>query len=71
MTLKEAAVNEIFEMVRCDVQGKEKRAEYHSQIAKYLIELDRIHNEIDDADDNDEIFIGYLRKIMKGDDISD
>ena len=67
MTIKDAIGNELFEIIRCDVQGKKERAEYHSQIAKYLIELDRIHNEIDDADDNDEIFIGYLRKIMRGD----
>lgn len=66
MTLKDAICSERFEMVRCYAQGKEKRTEYHSQIAKYLTELYRIHNEIDDADDNDEIFIGYLRKIMKG-----
>ena len=67
MTLKEAIVNERFEMIGCVAQGKKEKAEYHRQIARYLIELDKIHDEIDDADDNDEIFIGYLRKIMKGD----
>lgn len=67
MTLKDAIIHERLEMIRFSAQGKEGTAEYHNQIAKYLIELNRIHNEIDDADDEDEIFIGYLRKIMKGD----
>lgn len=38
----------------------------HRQLAEWLKELKAIHDEIDDADDRDEIFIGYLRKKMRG-----
>lgn len=37
------------------------------QLAEWLKELKAIHDEIDDAADEDEIFIGYLRKKMRGD----
>lgn len=37
----------------------------HGQLAKWLKELKAVHDEIDDADDEDEIFIGYLRKKMR------
>ena len=43
-----------------------KCAEEHRQLAEWLKELKAVHDEIDDADDEDEIFIGYLRKKMKG-----
>ena len=36
------------------------------QLAEWLKELKAVHDEIDDADDWDEIFIGYLRKKMRG-----
>ena len=44
---------------------KECAAE-HRQLAEWLRELKAVHDEIDDADDEDEIFIGYLRKKMRG-----
>ena len=37
----------------------------HRQLAEWLRELKAVHDEIDDADDEDEIFIGYLRKKMR------
>ena len=37
------------------------------QLAEWLRELKAVHDEIDDASDEDEIFIGYLRKKMRGD----
>lgn len=37
----------------------------HRQLAEWLRELKAVHDEIDDADDDDEIFIGYLRKKMR------
>ena len=43
-----------------------KCAAEHRQLAEWLKELKAIHDEIDDADDEDEIFIGYLRKKMRG-----
>ena len=43
-----------------------KCAEEHRQLAEWLKELKAVHDEIDDADDGDEIFIGYLRKKMRG-----
>lgn len=36
----------------------------HRQLAEWLRELKAVHDEIDDADDDDEIFIGYLREKM-------
>lgn len=36
----------------------------HRQLAEWLRELKAVHDEIDDADDDDEIFIGYLREEM-------
>lgn len=36
------------------------------QLAEWLKELKAVHDEIDDANDEDEIFIGYLRKKMRG-----
>ena len=44
---------------------KECAAE-HRQLAEWLKELKAVPDEIDDADDEDEIFIGYLRKKMRG-----
>lgn len=41
-------------------------AEEYEQLAEWLRELKAVHDEIDDADDEDEIFIGYLRKKMRG-----
>lgn len=38
----------------------------HRQLAEWLKELKAVHDEIDDADDEDEIFIGYLREKMRG-----
>lgn len=38
----------------------------HKQLAEWLKELKAVHDEIDNADDEDEIFIGYLRKKMRG-----
>ena len=38
----------------------------HRQLAEWLKELKAVHDEIDDANDEDEIFIGYLRKKMRG-----
>ena len=43
-----------------------KCADEHRQLAEWLKELKAIHDEIDDAADEDEIFIGYLRKKMRG-----
>lgn len=43
-----------------------KCADEHRQLAEWLKELKAVHDEIDDADDEDEIFIGYLRKKMRG-----
>lgn len=42
-----------------------KCAAEHRQLAEWLKELKAVHDEIDDADDEDEIFIGYLRKKMR------
>ena len=44
----------------------ERCAAEHRQLAEWLKELKSVHDEIDDADDEDEIFIGYLRKKMRG-----
>jgi len=44
-----------------------KCADEHRQLAEWLMELKAVHDEIDDANDEDEIFIGYLRQKMKGD----
>ena len=46
-------------------KGCLKYAAKHRQLAEWLKELKAVHDEIDDADDNDEIFIGYLRKKMR------
>ena len=43
-----------------------KCAAEHRQLAEWLKELKAVHDEIDDEDDEDEIFIGYLRKKMRG-----
>lgn len=43
-----------------------KRVNEWLQLAEWLKELKAVHDEIDDADDEDEIFIGYLRKKMRG-----
>ena len=42
-----------------------KCADEHRQLAEWLKELKAVYDEIDDADDEDEIFIGYLRKKME------
>lgn len=47
------------------IEFKECAAE-HRQLAEWLKELKAVHDEIDDAEDEDEIFIGYLRKKMRG-----
>jgi hypothetical protein len=47
-------------------KGCLKCADEHRQLAEWLKELKAVHDEIDDADDEDEIFIGYLRKKMRG-----
>ena len=44
----------------------EKCAAEHRQLAEWLKELKAVHDEIDDADDENEIFIGCLRKKMRG-----
>lgn len=49
------------------VKRCQKCAEEQRQLAEWLKELKAVHNEIDDADDEDEIFIGYLRQKMRGD----
>ena len=38
----------------------------HRQLAKWLKELKAVRDEIDNADDGEEISIGYLRKKMRG-----
>lgn len=43
-----------------------KYVDKHRQLAEWLKELKAVHDEIDDADDEDEIFVGYLRKKMRG-----
>lgn len=48
----------IRECKKCAVENR--------QLAEWLKELKAVHDEIDDADDEDEIFIGYLRKKMRG-----
>ena len=52
---------------RCEYAAKSclKSAAEHRQLAKWLKELKTGHDEIDDADDEDEIFVGYLRKKME------
>lgn len=45
-------------------KGCLKCAQEHRQLAIWLRELKAVHDEIDDASDCDEIFIGYLRKKM-------
>ena len=47
------------------VKRCQKCADEHRQLAEWLKELKAVHDEIDDADDEDEIFIGYLRKKME------
>lgn len=47
-------------------KGCLKCATEYRQLAEWLKELKAVHDEIDDADDEDEIFIGYLRKKMRG-----
>ena len=75
MTLEEAIKN--FEQEIGEFEGLKKiRAVTHEdyahiektrQLAEWLKELKAVHDEIDDADDEDEIFIGFLRKKMRGD----
>ena len=48
------------------VKRCQKCAEEQRQLAEWLKELKDVHDEIDDAGDEDEIFIGYLRKKMRG-----
>lgn len=54
---------------RCLGNGKGKGclkcAQEQEQLAEWLKELKAVHDEIDDADNEDEIFIGYLRKKMR------
>lgn len=59
----------------CDITDKVEKeiacrsgkcAAEHRQLAEWLKELKAVYDEIDDADDKDEIFIGYLRKKMRG-----
>ena len=50
---------------RDDYKDLEECAAEHRQLAEWLKELKAVHDEIDDADDEDEIFIGYLRKKMR------
>ena len=49
-------------------KGCLKRAAELRKLAEWLKELKAVHDEIDDADDEDEIFIGYLRKKMRASD---
>ena len=81
MTLEEAIIHceEVVErceegVASCDLMDKTERiladngvkcAAEHRQLAKWLKELKAVHDEIDDAADEDEIFIGYLRKKMR------
>ena len=67
MTLKEAIIHAETVADRCAVtDGNIKCEMEHRQLAEWLKELKAVHNEIDDAADEDEIFIGYLRKKMSG-----
>ena len=54
--------------ITCEQAAKRCRecAAEHRQLAEWLKELKAVHDEIDDAADEDEIFIGYLRKKMRG-----
>ena len=76
MTLEEAIKHAEEVAMNCDIladQSVVEQAEYynrkcaaeHRQLAEWLRELKAVHDEIDDADDGDEIFIGYLRKKMR------
>ena len=75
MTLEEAIKH--FEQEICEFEGFKKiHAVTHEdyayiektrQLAEWLKELKTVHDEIDDAADEDEIFIGYLRQKMRGD----
>lgn len=75
MTLKEAIINaeevaegcqlKAYDIERNDYKDLEECAAEHRQLAKWLKELKAVHDEIDDADDEDEIFIGYLRKKIR------
>lgn len=74
MTLEEAIkhAEEVAEKLenscKRDWMGEDDKrcASEHRQLAKWLKELKAVHDEIDDADDEDEIFVGYLRKKMEG-----
>lgn len=67
MTLEEAIIHAEEIADRCAVtDGNIKCEMEHRQLAAWLRELKAVHDEIDDADDEDEIFIGYLRKKMRG-----
>ena len=55
-----------YDIERDDYKDLEECAAEHRQLAEWLKELKAVHDEIDDAADEDEIFIGYLRKKMKG-----
>ena len=48
------------------IMSCQKCAAEHRQLAEWLKELKAVHDEIDDADDEDEVFVGYLRKKMRG-----
>jgi hypothetical protein len=56
-----------YDIERDDYKDLEECAAEHRQLAEWLKELKAVHDEIDDAADEDEIFIGYLRQKMRGD----
>ena len=43
-----------------------KCAEDHRQLAEWLRELKAVYELLDESDDGEEIFIGWLREKMKG-----
>lgn len=58
--------NQTYAMSESERTELKECAKDHRQLAEWLKELKAVHDEIDDADDEDEIFIGYLRKKMRG-----
>ena len=50
----------------CYNDNQRKRAEDYRQLAEWLKELKAVYELLDESDDGEEIFIGWLREKMKG-----
>ena len=67
MTLEEA-IKHCEEVADADCYGdKQYRcSEEHRQLAEWLRELKEVYSMIDGCSDTDALYVGYIRKRMKG-----